>query len=495
MSTQVPLWPEATLGSGSESAAPTVLVASKYQLEIWEHMRTRSEHLIVEALAGTGKTVTLVAGLEHMPETRLVLTSFGKDITAELKARVPARFGARVKTLHGLGLAAIFASARPTSREPDRNKIFRHTTAAFAAVGVSPTKTVLADTTRVVSYAKGVMVSDTLSAQVVLDRFDLRLAVDGPALILDVLMRCAEDLSCFDFDDMIWLPLVRGMRMPKYDAVCIDELQDLTASQVQLCRQMVGGRLIGLGDSHQSIYQFRGADATAMSNIVAGASARTLPLNVTYRCAKAIVREANKYVPELEAAPDAPEGLVQSIALEELFSMVDPGDVILSRAGAPLAIVGAELRQRGFDVVQLGQSEGERIIDLIRRSKTHTTDALRAWLASYLERRSAEIMDTDARDALVDRIETVQGYAALFNNTAEVISHIRQTFADSIRQNSVIMATTHRFKGREAPHIFLLWDTYLRRDGPEENNLAYVAVTRAKTALYYVHGNVYGKKD
>jgi len=69
----------------------------------------------------------------------------------------------------------------------------------------------------------------------------------------------------------------------------------------------------------------------------------------------------------------------------------------------------------------------------------------------------------------------------------EVKDNIDRLFKDGDDKNRVILSTTHKAKGLERDRVFMLDGTYRRgKDTREENNLVYVAWTRAKNELYLV---------
>lgn len=492
------------------------MIPNEYQLAIWRHFRSDPRSLVVEALAGVGKTTTLVHGLEHLPFGNNVITTYGRDPIDDLKARIPPDAGARVQNLHGLGVTALRKYAKPKNREVDSDKVYRHAAEAIRAAGIFDSRGAVRSIVTTVKWCKDAMISTPADAAAVLRKFDIAIPLEtkdtdvnvdttktamlddeaAGALIIDVLNRCARDLSCFDYDDMIWLCLVWGIPLGQYDNVLADEAQDFSPAQIQFTRQLIrpGGRLIAVGDRNQSIYSFRGADASAMTRIVEGFDAVTLPLPRNYRCARKIIEEAQKFVPEIEAAPDAPDGIVERISLKELPDMVDPGDFVISRSNAPLARIGPDLKMRGMKVVQIGRNVGDQYIDLIRKSRTADTDSLRVWLDEYLERRTKDLeksADAHALEQVLDKVEVVKNYALGFDRSQEVVAYIKSVYADETREDAVILSSVHKAKGKEARRVFLIWATFLTRDTPEEKHIAYVGITRAKTELYFVEGDPY----
>lgn len=80
---------------------------SKQQQEIFawfaDSKRTRG---VVRARAGTGKTTTIIEGLSHAPEKRMLLCAFNKRIAEELSRKISTD-RAEAKTLHGVGFAYV----------------------------------------------------------------------------------------------------------------------------------------------------------------------------------------------------------------------------------------------------------------------------------------------------------------------------------------------------------------------------------------------------
>jgi len=79
---------------------------------------------------------------------------------------------------------------------------------------------------------------------------------------------------------------------------------------------------------------------------------------------------------------------------------------------------------------------------------------------------------------------------------ADVERRIVELFQDTDGTNrpAVVFSSTHRAKGLECDKVYVLLDTFQKctwsPDVTEENNLAYVAHTRAKRVLVRVVGRV-----
>ena len=81
---------------------------SKYQKDIFNFIKNGTENAIISAVAGSGKTTTLVKALEQIPSNKTVLfLAFNKSIADELKVRVPQTSNITVKTVHGFGYSVL----------------------------------------------------------------------------------------------------------------------------------------------------------------------------------------------------------------------------------------------------------------------------------------------------------------------------------------------------------------------------------------------------
>jgi DNA helicase-2/ATP-dependent DNA helicase PcrA len=317
--------------------------------------------------------------------------------------------------------------------------------------------------------------------------------------VIKVMNACKKDTSRIDFDDMIWIPNVLGLKMRQFDCVFIDEAQDLNRAQIELALASVrpGGRIVSVGDEHQAIYGFRGADSNAIQNIVDRMGSKRMPLSVTYRCAKSIVEMAKTLVPNIEAAPNAEEGLVEEMSINKLDTMVRPGDFILSRVNAPLIKWCLALLKAHIPANVQGRDLGKSLIAMIKKSKATDVDAFLSWLTEW-ETMEVERLLKAKRDSSVisDKADCLRTLSEGTRSLQDVKGNIDKLFHDGDDHNRVILSSIHKSKGLERDRVFVLRDTLrhgkVSRDGSppsmEESNLAYVAFTRAKQSLYLVSG-------
>ena len=78
--------------------------------------------------------------------------------------------------------------------------------------------------------------------------------------------------------------------------------------------------------------------------------------------------------------------------------------------------------------------------------------------------------------------------------TSETISDLQNRiewlFSDDVQDHEQILCSSvHKAKGLEAERVYVLQESFYRRGvTPEEQNIHYVAVTRAKSHLTFVTG-------
>jgi DNA helicase-2/ATP-dependent DNA helicase PcrA len=455
---------------------------SIYQQAIFRDVAEGTGNVLVLARAGTGKTTTIVEALRHIPAGKTaLLVAFNKSIATELEARAPQ--GVAVKTLHAFGFAALRNAFRTAM---DTNKVERIARSLF---GTNLPGAVLGNLTRLVSRAKSTLAETEADLDNIVDDLDLDVPDDERPLFVeraaDILGACYRDTRTCDFDDMIWLAVRHNVRVPTFDFVFVDETQDLNAAQIELAFRAVkrDGRAFAVGDDRQAIYAFRGADEHAVDRVTHKLNARVLPLSITYRCGKAIVALAQAIVPDYEAAPSAPDGLVRQVTDATMRTEATPGDFVISRKNAPLIGLCLGFLAQGKPATIAGRDIGAGLLALVNKSKATTIPALLAfvdaWEKAEIDRLTARKRDTQVA---TDKAECITALTEGASTVAEVKARIEALFSDKDDSKRIVCTTTHKAKGLERDRVWVLADTF-STTSTEEDNLWYVAITRAKTEL------------
>lgn len=463
---------------------------SEYQKAIFDEVAFGTGNVQVDALAGSGKTSSIVESFYHLPKGKTALmVAFNKSIQLELDRRAPESVS--VSTLHSLGFKACLKSFPQMSRKVAQDKADGY---IKAAIGDEREDFDLrTNLKQMVSLCKAYLAEKPEEMDEIMDRHGVdpvdRTREEFIGITLGVLNACRKDTSKIDFDDMVWFPVVHNLRFPKPDFVFIDESQDLNKCQIELALRCIGagGRIISVGDEHQAIYGFRGADSNAIQNIVDRCNSKRMPLSVTYRCAKAIVELAREYVPELEAAPGAAEGLVETISDSKLEEMVQPGDFVLSRTNAPLIRWCLTFLKAGIPANIQGRDLARNLMAMVRKSKADTVAQFLQWVDEWREEECARLEARDRDTSIVkDKAECLEVICEGCKSLDDVMFQIDKLFHDGDDYQRVILSTTHKAKGLERDRVFLLRNTYNPGRSKEETNLMYVAITRAQSELYLV---------
>ena len=479
------------------------ITPSPYQDKIYDFVKSGSGSCIVEAVAGSGKTTTIVDAFKLLPPSaEAIFSAFNKHIADELKGRLPGR---AVSTMHSYGWNALrsYSGARDVDQYKISNLIKKLSNdfssdsedQAFIAGARS-------DISRLISLGKANCAFSReefdLMLPGLLEDYDIDFRGGDESLIKAIASAVFEQSlfptsQTFDFDDMIYEPVRLGLPLLQYDFVFIDETQDLSPIQHKLAEKMLSptGRMIAVGDRRQGIYGFRGASLNSMDELKSFFSASELPLSICYRCSKAVVKEAQLLVPQIETFSAAPEGEVLTINYDELLSWLEPEDYILCRVNAPLVRTCLQLIRENRKAYVLGREIGKsltRWIENICPNLDCLVEAGFDLLRKDVKRLEASERISPGKLALAeDKLATV--LAIIEGSNAKKMRDVVRKIEDIFQQSGtgIRLSTIHKAKGLEANRVFLLRPDLLPHPRAasagalqQEANLEYVAITRAK---------------
>lgn len=529
---------------------------SAYQAAIFDFVAHGRGDGLIDAKAGAGKTSTLVECARIVTDREALFLAFNTHIADELTRRL-AGTNTVAKTIHKVGYACVARHLRGGLRPVDEDKYkhlaydlvsrtvarlqqrehtletqrrgLRAQAAADYAMSHdtdSELERVRADleiwqlqrhaiATTLADYAHYARVTltdprDLAALDALDDHYHIVESLDLPYLpplvapLIDAGLEAATHDKHIDFDDMLYLPHVWNLHPTQAAQVYIDEAQDLSAAQLALalkCRAP-GGRVLACGDPHQAIYGFAGADSESFWNIQRATHATLLPLSICYRCPTSHLTLAQEIVPEIEARPEAPEGIVGSIQEQQLAQELRGGDLILCRVTAPLVALCIRLIGQRVPARVRGRDIGKGISNLIKQIQAHpayrTYADLLATLDTYEDEQTAILSrrkNGAARvAALHDRLEALRICYEQFpaRDADSLRAQIDALFSD--KEQLVTLSTVHRAKGLEAERVFIVrrdkmpltWVGQQPWELAQELNITYVAYTRAKRELWFV---------
>lgn len=333
-----------------------------------------------------------------------------------------------------------------------------------------------------------------------------------------------------DFDDQICLPLQLDLTAQIWDVIFIDEAQDLNRARLEMMTRVIknNGILFFVGDPDQAIQGFTFSDTNSVQTIKDTTNAIPFPLTCCWRCDEKIIRLAQAIVPRIEARPNAGSGVVDVIMESSLTSKLETGykrgseekdpDLVLCRVKAPLVSMCLETIRAGKAAIVRGRDIGRGIVALVEEILNGHIDFanLRDEIGDYTAKKVAKLegkKDADAKIAeLLDRSDTVlallDGYTDTLRNpeagnAEDFKAFIVDKFADDEtveeanrdRVKPIVFSTIHKAKGLEYDRVFILEPGKLPHPAAkpgwqeqQEQNIIYVAVTRAKHELYFVGG-------
>jgi len=463
--------------------------------------RDIKENLLIEAVAGSGKSTTLLELVSRLAG-RVLVVAFNKHIVEEFVRMLGVR-GTKnvdVKTNHSLGNSAIYHSLGRV--QLDDKKYFW-----MAKDGMTERdwddKTLRSAVLKLTDLARLTLtdVKDKGAMEELAFRYDLDAngSIDKALELVPLLINEGlRNLKTIDFVDQLWFPNALELPVPHYDWVLTDECQDLCRAQQELVLSAAkNGRIVMVGDRRQSIMGFAGADTNSIPRLIKATNAKTLPLSICYRCPKSHIDLVKSIVPQIEARPDAPEGEIRRASFDEAIMAMSDRDMVVCRVNAPLAKICLALIKNGTKSIIRGRDIGRSLGNLLdKHAKGADFNSQLVALDEYM-RKECDKLEKRGKDvqaeSLRDRVETIHALTDGLDSMEALKARIDAIFTDD--KIGVVCSSIHRAKGLQAERVFVynpaLMDAFIGRAKSEEaklqeTNLKYVSFTRAKSSLWLV---------
>ncbi|MFN8308964.1 MAG: ATP-dependent helicase [Chitinophagales bacterium] len=535
------------------------------QKKVYNFVQFDSNHGIIDAVAGSGKTTTIVESASYLDTSKRVLfCAFNNSIQKEIANRFFKKglSGIQVKTMHSLGLD-LLKSNSPKEYKLESTKYdkiieqylkqeqdtgFLENLCDLNAVPFHPqnkteqyqlknfnssVKFILNDTcTKIrltltkfeIDEFKKMMIHYNIlnDKKVATKTFDeeVKIYFQLTQLIVNKGNYMAEKANLIDFADMLYLPVLNKLTpIHKFDLLFVDECQDLSKSQFAIALKYVkkDGRVLAVGDPYQSIYGFTGADIESFNRIKSKLpNIVTLTLSKCFRCPTSIVELAQSFRSDISSF-EPKEGTIQKIEFHQVIEFAKPNNLIISRTKAPLQVLMFKMIEKGIEIEVHEDEVKEFIKDLrflfsqdeLNETSVYSNgndffEKVKERNVSFVEKKSFRFKDKEEKDEFIQeetnlieaKIEFIQKQLSIHTETKTINGLIKKIeILISGGDNAIKLSTIHRAKGLENDTVFILdYDTLpLYRDGQkdwekvQENNLKYVALTRAKRNLYLVN--------
>lgn len=532
--------------------ATPVKTWSPFQQAIFDHVERAiakgylpAGNLMVKATAGAGKTTTLVETVKRMAARgvkSILVLAYGTGITAELRDRLKGVPGVKVQGTYGAGFALVGKLLRSayghqdiTVEEGKYHTIVRDAVAAAYPQWLAEGQTELregevrAQLLKLVDYARTTL-TDANNQVALMEmagayNLDYELCmIPAVAPILAAGIAEAKQKGIIDFTDQVWLPNVLRAELIackpwQYSAVLLDEAQDVSNAQrgvAQLSLYERNGMFVGVGDPNQSIMGFAGADMRSFETTTRTFKATVLELPVCYRSDLAIIREMQRLVPGVQGRPDAPEGVVRSLPIRNLFgelkARVAQGQSShiagVCRTTAPLVSLCIELIKDRIPAQVKGRDIGEDLVGYLDKiaqlSGFDYMVNVREYAETFAAMQTRKHMQADGmgglevipgRERQVQRIrDYVDALLVCWESfhapTLDALKReILSLFSDNVR--GITLMTGHRSKGLEFDHVFILESDKMRLSWPgmtkdqqhQEFCVEFVMTSRARHEL------------
>lgn len=492
---------------------------SKYQEEIFKNVKYGVGNMIIKACAGSGKTSIIVNLIKLIDNSKkLLFIAFNREIVNELKQRIGLLSNVDIMTYHSLGYLILKENLKLSLKNVDeykyktyvKNNLNNISTINVHSFTKPKLSTYIDNIVKLIDYSRYNLSQNVIEINQIANKYGIITIADECEAVEKVLKWGQNNLDTIDYTDMVWLPIELNLYPKKYqyDWVLIDESQDISLIQQKLFLKTFkrNTRFVSVGDEYQTINLWAGASETAISDLEKIPNTKVFYLPITYRCPKIIVNMAKKYSPNIEAKDDAIEGQINfNVSINQPKS----GDMILCRNTAPLIELYMKYLEQNKKSYIKGRSIGTNFIDIINETNevylyenefsnglfNKLYEKLFTIRDRLITQYKLDIYDASLSTQVINFYEAINSLKILskgLTTTEQLKNKINDIFLDS-DGDGVCLSTIHKSKGLEADNIFILCKSLMPSklakkewEITTENNLIYVAITRAKKTLNFI---------
>ena len=491
---------------------------SEEQKAIFDYAEHGILNMIVQAVAGAGKTTTLVECANRIrPDRKVMLLAHNRSTRDTLLEKIGHKDNIKVFTLHGLAYR-MFVEYFGKKPEIDDNKYRNYINKNIDTIGTEFYLTIprnaklmyKANVFSIIDKARhNLKKSERELKRLAEKKYNMILLGDECAFANQVLEWGYNNTDVVDFQDLLWYPSQYGYFTKIYtsDIIMLDEAQDASIAQQDVVSRCFKRetRMFSFGDRDQTINSWCGSDTESFEHLKDPVLFRRdsieFPLTTNYRCGTKIIEYAKQYTDNnIHARVDAPEG---EIHFNSHINDIKNGDMVLCRNISPLMEFYRIGVANGKKMYFKGEELGKTIIETIDCSYGETpkeiVDSLKHRLINTwdffteetgLDRR--ETMTNPIIISMLDTIKTIENFPKTVENRKDIEKFISEIFSNE-ENGGLELSTIHRAKGLEANNVFIICPSLIPSklaesdwEIEEEKHLQYVMCTRAKNSLNFV---------
>lgn len=502
---------------------------SEYQLKVYDFIKNDTRNGLISAVAGSGKTTTLVKALEFIPSNQSVLFSaFNKSISEELKVKIGYRPNLTIKTLHGLGYdilrknltfeldnykyRSIMVDIQDSMKKKRKTPLDKYSFTPNSLTLVDEIIDLIKQHSRheynlqeivsMVNLARLNYIdvhSENASKDIISlsESYETLFFHGEEKIVLNLIKLGIEFRKKIDFTDMVYLPVYFNLQGDLYDIIFIDECQDLNTTQRTLIMSHLkpNGRFIAVGDENQCIYQFAGADIESYDKLRNTPNTVELPLSICYRCDKNIVSFIKSFNNKLEWFEGNDDG---EVIMNASYTDLKDGDMVLCALTLPLVVLCVKLIQDNKSAYISGSDIGANLISLINTYQDGSMRSTIKKLNNVLKEKKdfliktykytlEEVSEDSSIRVFQEKITILETLSKSTDSPEHVINSINTLF-DNTKNKGIKLSTVHKAKGLENERVFIIESQLLtdNLDTVVGKNLYYVALSRAKHTLGFI---------
>lgn len=506
------------------------------QIEFFQEIEFGTGNIMFEAVAGSGKTTSIVSSLNYIDDAEPILAcSFTKLAATQLDKKIRANDFTNINstTLNSLGWKVCRSNVRGC--ELDTNKTWNILQAQLKRSGLKELdsdkvfRAMMGPIKRIIGLLKSYVVTpeEAYSRAQELANYHGVEFPEGNSneakyaresmfdRIVQVYKQSVNCLQFMDFDDQKFFPVWHGWSMPKYRKLYIDECQDCNVCDIELVkllhRASPDARSIWVGDRMQAIYLFRGSLLNAMDDIQREFPSKLMTLSICWRCADDILLEPKEINPLIKSPTPNPKGkgIVKDITTAEFLENVRVGDYVICRTNAPLVKRCLQLVRAGKPAKVKGREVGRTLVGLINKVDEQAfggkaNRGSRETLLEFIEALSIYKVETvqmleaakkdEAATRVSDECESLEWFCMEAKSLDDVQNRIEAVFIDDEDDTKIVLLLTgHKSKGLERERVFFLRPDLCpfpkaksEHEQECERRLRYVILTRAERERYHV---------